>query len=236
MNAPDAIDVLLVDDDEQFRSAQIRNLRRLIIKDEKPIQIHQAGSGKEAMAIIENGAISCVLLDYNMPGGSGIDWLKKFLAKDPDLAIIMVTGQGSEQLAVEAMKQGASDYLVKGSITPHDVERAIINAVEKVRLKTTIRNLQDKLLKAERQRVMIESLGAACHHIGQPATVISGYLQFMQDQSNDAEMQNMISTCMKASDEIAAILRKLQLVSQYRTKPYITCEETGSSQILDIDS
>jgi len=79
----------------------------------------------------------------------------------------------------------------------------------------------EKLLAAERHRVMIESLGAACHHLGQPATVISAYLQMMKRKERDPELQDMISKCILAANSMADILKQLMHVSQYRTEPYL---------------
>jgi DNA-binding NtrC family response regulator len=221
--------ILIVDDDLNFRSAQKRTLRRMKIRPSSKIEVIEASSGTEAMELLRVVDIDCMLLDYNMPGGSGLDWLTKFLERNKYLAVIMLTGQGSEQLAVNAMKNGAMDYLVKGSLTPEDLERTILNAVEKVELRRTITEQKNRLIDAERQRVMIESLGAACHHIGQPATVISSYLQLMQDQEKDEKIQQMITACMEASDSMANILQQLMQVSQYRTSPYLPGEENQSS-------
>jgi len=76
------------------------------------------------------------------------------------------------------------------------------------------------LIDAESRKVMIESLGAACHHIGQPATVINTYLSMMRRRETQPEMLAMISECQKASDALAAVLEKLNGVIQYQTEAY----------------
>ncbi|MDF7808018.1 response regulator [Pontiellaceae bacterium B12219] len=227
--------ILIVDDDPNFRSAQKRNVRRMHLRMNAQVEIVEAASGSEALEMIKSRSPECVLLDHNMPGGSGLGCLKDMLDYDPGLAIIMLTGQGSEQLAVEAMKNGAMDYLVKGSISPEELRRAILNAIEKVELRRTIESQREELLDAERQRVMIESLGTACHHIGQPATVINAYLQMMEQQEADDETKEMIAACMEASEAMAEILQKLQLVSQYRETPYLPGSEHLGDAIIALD-
>jgi DNA-binding NtrC family response regulator len=234
MNEASSIQILIVDDDTHFRAAQKRTLHTMQLRPDCRLRVLEAGSGAEAMAVLQLQSVDCMLLDHNMPGGSGMAWLKRFLGENSDLAVVMLTGQGSEQLAVETMKNGAMDYLVKGSISKDDLERAILNALEKVELRRTINHQQKQLLDAERQRVMIESLGTACHHIGQPATVISAYLQLMQTQETDAEMLNMISTCLQASETMVGILRQLQHVSEYRTTPYLPSNKEETCRIIDI--
>lgn len=233
-NAIRDIHILIVDDDENFRQAQKRTLRRMKICPGSEVSVIEASGGHEAMEAIKNKQIDCILLDHDMPGGSGMMWLKKILSVNKDLSIVMLTGQGSEQLAVEAMKNGAMDYLVKGSIAPEDLERAILNSIEKVELRRTVDAQRNQLMEADRQRVMIESLGTACHHIGQPATVISAYLQMMQVQETDAEMKEMITSCMEASDAMSGILQQLMHVSQYRTTPYLPGNENSPEAERDI--
>lgn len=229
--------IIIIDDDALFRSAQKRMLRRLKINPGEKITVLEASAGQEGMALLSEHAVDCILLDHDMPGGSGMSWLRRILDVFPEQAIVMLTGHGSEQLAVEAMKNGAMDYLVKGSITPEDMERAISNAIEKVELRKTIEAQRKELIQAEQQRVMIESLGTACHHIGQPATVISAYLEMMEDRESDEEMMSMITACKEASLSINEILQRLMMVSQYRTAPYLCSSSAESDEhdfILDL--
>lgn len=83
---------------------------------------------------------------------------------------------------------------------------------------------------------MIQTLGAACHHIGQPATVLQIWMEFLQTLvTGDEEMQE-IKACVQAVQSISDILHKLQQVSDFRTVPYI--QETSDApedRILDID-
>ena len=77
------------------------------------------------------------------------------------------------------------------------------------------------LLAAEQQRVMIETLGAACHHLGQPATVIRVYLEMMQKREQSPDVQRMIAECRDAAESVSDILHRLQSVAKYQTEPYL---------------
>lgn len=191
-----------------------------------PLHVFDAASGAEAMKILtqKSGDIQCVLLDQDMPGGPGLKWLRRMLALDRHLAVIMVTGKGSEELAVEAMKAGAVDYLVKGGIEPECLQKAILNAVEKMQMTKTIKEQREKLLQAERHRVMIESLGAACHHLGQPATVLGTYLQMIEARESDPETGEMITQCIEAWESMSDILKQFMEVTEYRVEPYLATE------------
>jgi two-component system NtrC family response regulator len=72
-----------------------------------------ATSARDALARIAASVIDCVLLDYRLPDTSGLECLRRLRREQPDLPIIMITGCGSEDIAVEAMKLGAADYVVK---------------------------------------------------------------------------------------------------------------------------
>jgi FixJ family two-component response regulator len=217
---PIGYQVLLVDDDENFRGG-IRNLLRPLEK-EMSLSIHEAVSSAAAMEIVGKGETNCVLLDYRMPGGNGLEWLKEIAARHDDIAVIMITGEGNEAIAVEAMKAGAVDYLVKGSITRENLYRAVKNALACVAMRRTIMAQQEELLQAERQRVMLESLGAACHHLGQPATVITGYLELIKRKETDPEIRAMIEQCIAAAAQMGEILTRLNQVSNYRTESYMS--------------
>ena len=107
-------------------------------------------------------------------------------------------------------------------------------------MKMALESQQQELLEAERHRVMINSLGAACHHIGQPATILRAHLHFLKSQVSDPNELEGIAECEKTVDSIAEILDKLRGVSEYRTVPYRTFPVEGplgdDKEILDIES
>ena len=88
----------------------------------------------------------CVLLDLNLPDLDGLDVLSSIVREPDACPVIAMTAYGSEQTAVDAMKAGAADYLVKGAISQENLTRVIDNAIEK-------RSLQRKI---EEQRLAIE--------------------------------------------------------------------------------
>ena len=77
------------------------------------------------------------------------------------------------------------------------------------------------LLDAERQSVMIQSLGAACHHLGQPVMVICTYLDLMRRLQLPVEAQPMLVECRAAADTLADVVHRLQHLTSYRTESYL---------------
>ncbi|MFH0880333.1 MAG: response regulator [Lentisphaerota bacterium] len=228
--------LLIVDDNDLFRRSMGKLLK--MASHQQIEQVYEASTGEAAMQTLATYPIECVLLDYQMPGGDGVYWMKQILGAHPDISVIMITGEGDELTAVEVMKSGAMDYLIKGSLKESDVLHTILNAMEKRHMKKALSEQREQLLQAERQRAMITSLATACHHLGQPATVIIMYLEMMKQRETSPEMKEMIDTSLKAAEGIGEILSKLHHVSEYRTIPYLPTWKSARSgkqqEMLDI--
>lgn len=97
------------------------------------------------LTALESDSVECVLLDYRLGPDSGLDVLTALREEGYDNAIIMLTGQGDERVAVEAMKRGAQDYLLKDGVTHVVLRRAISNAVQKVLLERSLKEKQNEL-------------------------------------------------------------------------------------------
>ncbi len=101
------IDLLLVDDETDFLEPASRFFRR------QGYRVVAAANAEQALAIQATQHFQVAVLDQNMPQMDGLELLRRLIADDPDLKVVMLTGNGSISSAVEAMKRGASDYLMK---------------------------------------------------------------------------------------------------------------------------
>jgi hypothetical protein len=101
-------------------------------------------------------------------------------------------------------------------------------------LRKTVEDQQQVLMEAERHRVMIQTLGAACHHIGQPATVLQVRLSLLQKFATDARELEEIEGCVEAVQRITDVLHQLQRISLFRTMPYVHSEGTVDDEILSL--
>jgi two-component system, cell cycle sensor histidine kinase and response regulator CckA len=97
----------------------------------------------DGLKLLETHTPDIILLDLNLPDSKGLDTLNAILGSKVNAAIVVISGDDDEKTALEAVKRGAQDYLVKGSLTNHLVSRAIRYAVE--------RNQIEQELKAARQ-------------------------------------------------------------------------------------
>ena len=99
--------ILVVDDDKAFRVAT-----RTLLRD-AGLEVSLANSGAEGLVLLEKASFDLVLSDIVMTDLGGIDFLREAKRRQPELPVIMVTGFGSVETAVEAMRLGAADYLTK---------------------------------------------------------------------------------------------------------------------------
>jgi len=100
-------DILLVDDEEQFLKVLSQRLEG------RGMKVDTSTTGEEALKKVEGKNFDAIILDLAMPGMSGLETLKRIRNENPDLQIIMLTGHGSIETGVEAIKEGAVDFLEK---------------------------------------------------------------------------------------------------------------------------
>jgi CheY-like chemotaxis protein len=100
---------------------------------EKGLRTRTASSAEEALKLLEQGGIACVLADKNMPGMDGIEMLRRVREAQPHCAFIVMTGYGSIESAIEALRLGAVDYLQKPFEDLGLVAQRIEDAIQQVR-------------------------------------------------------------------------------------------------------
>ncbi len=136
------VNVLVVDDEEPFRRLLKKELAR------KGYAVEVASDGSEALRFLHDRSFDVVLLDIVMPGVDGISLMKK-MKEDPGTpAIIVLTGKATVETAVEAMKNGAYDYLTK----PYKLDELVIvidRAYEYSRLSVKSKLLEQELVRIE---------------------------------------------------------------------------------------
>ncbi|MBD2493839.1 PAS domain-containing protein [Nostoc sp. FACHB-280] len=140
--------VLIVDDSPEDREFY----RQCLLRDRHySYNILEATLGSQGLELWQQQP-DVILLDYRLPDLDGLEFLAQLqaLSQQSYLPVIMVTGQGSEAIAVQVMKAGAQDYLVKEQITPASLQRAVQGAIETVQLRN---QLQQRI---ERERLLAQ--------------------------------------------------------------------------------
>ena len=164
--------VLIIDDEENIRNGLAANFEL------EDYEVKTASNGKDGLDLVAKGDIDLVITDLRMDGISGEEVVKRVTTETPGIPVIVLTGHGSIDAAVDAMKSGAYDFLTK----PLNLDQ--LNLIVKRALENRELSLQHKLLKEE-----VES---------------SAYLEQMIGRSS--EMQKVFSMIKKVAPAKASVL------------------------------
>jgi len=125
----------------------------------------------EAEAVVRESPLDAVLLDLSLPDGHGLANISRLLQAAPAVPLVVLTGTDDERLAVQAVHQGAQDYLVKGQVTGPLLVRALRYAIERKRVEEGL-----KREEAQRQTALFREqfLGILGHDLRNPLQAISG--------------------------------------------------------------
>jgi serine phosphatase RsbU (regulator of sigma subunit) len=139
----DQVQVLLVEDDDGDAVLVGELLREV----GAAVVVRRARSLVQAKDLVSGAA--CVLLDLGLPDSRGLNGLRQLLQLEPEAAIVVLTGESSEHLGEQAVRAGAQDYLVKGEVAGHMLNRVIRYAVERRRAEEAQRALHVAQIRAQ---------------------------------------------------------------------------------------
>lgn len=143
-----SLTILVIEDNPADFGVLERHLRHLPAQN---VHTLHALSEEKALDLFQTASVDCVILDYLLGETTGLEVLKRLRASGNDVPVIMLTGEGNVSTAVEAMKQGAQDYLAKDTLTREDLIPAVRNAMQTVELQRQVRQQQHELEELTRQ-------------------------------------------------------------------------------------
>jgi two-component system, sensor histidine kinase and response regulator len=121
----ESLKILIVDDDEVDRMA----VTRALLKSGMSLTITEATTCAEALELLSTQLFDCTFLDYELPDRNGLALVEAACKLKIQHPLVVLTGQGDEQIAVELMKAGATDYLTKSHISPTNLAQILRNAM-----------------------------------------------------------------------------------------------------------
>ena len=159
----ESMQLVIIEDQE----AHFELMKRAIAREFPSATIHHFTDAGTCLERLDDLNPDIIIADYLMPGMTGIEFLEALQRESRNIPVIMITGQGSESVAVQAMKLGASDYLVKSA----DFFRLLPGAVEKV---VRERKLRDSLRESARLNdLLLNSLPHPAMLIRKDRTVVA---------------------------------------------------------------
>lgn len=144
----ETLKILVVDDDDVDRMAVRRALKTAGVA----MILSEAVDCNTAIAELKNTVFDCIFLDYRLPDRDGLSLIKDLRQDKVNTPIIVLTGQGDEQIAVDLMKAGATDYLPKSKVSPDRLSRILRNAVRLYRLEQEAELAKQQQEQLSRQR------------------------------------------------------------------------------------
>ena len=145
---PKNIELLLVDDDAEFRDTVARRFLR------SGFRVQEASGGVEALELTARRQFDVAVVDLRMPGMSGVELLDKMKASGAECEVVLLTGEGSIETAVDAMKRGAHDYLTK-PFPLAELEAVVQRAFERRQLRKENQQLRAVLERNQPNSEMI---------------------------------------------------------------------------------
>ncbi|MGB3403057.1 MAG: ATP-binding protein [Microcoleaceae cyanobacterium] len=134
--------ILIIDDCTEDRESY----RRYLYKDSSyTYDIVEAETGEEALELLTHHLVDAIILDYMLPDFDGLEFLEELRVNLSDIPpVVMLTGTGNEVIAVEALKSGIRDYLVKGDTTATSLQIALDSAIQQVKWQQQLKKSEER--------------------------------------------------------------------------------------------
>jgi DNA-binding response OmpR family regulator len=172
---------------------------------------------KSGMEYLAEGKTDIVLLDLSLPDSQGFDTFQKVNAAFTDISIVVLTGVDDHEIAVQSMKEGAQDYLVKGEMSDSLLVRSLRYSYERMQAKKA-------MTKAYALKNIQQLAAAVCHEFSQPLQTLSGCLSLLEKEHD----KKYIEISQKMIYKITELLAHLRDITDIKKQKYL------SSQIVDL--
>ncbi|MBE0431493.1 MAG: response regulator [Dehalococcoidia bacterium] len=170
------ISTLLIEDNPGDR----RLIREMLAEaSSMTFDVRYADRLQAAVEYLSQNRVDVILLDLGLPDSQGLETLKKVYAQASELPIVVLTGLNDEMIGVQAVNEGAQDYLIKGQVDTHLLCRAVRYALERKQAEQRERRLQLQLNLSNRLASLGLMVEGIAHEINNPLTSVIGFAQML---------------------------------------------------------
>lgn len=227
--------ILVVDDEESLVGALSEFLSI------RGYEVETAMSSRQALALIHEKSFSVVVSDLRMPGMNGVELLEHVLDVDPETVVIIMTGYATVQSAVDALKKGAYDYVVK-PFSVYEIEKTLKLGLEKRKLSKENLELSHLMRKlVEIDEIKSNIISTISHEFRTPLTSLKGYqtmlTKFSEQGTPIGEVEKKWLHAMKDNlGRLEMLILNLLLMTEANTGDLLIADEEISVSDLVRDS
>jgi two-component system cell cycle sensor histidine kinase/response regulator CckA len=182
-------------------------------------------------AALDEGEIDLILSDYSMLGFDGLSALKIAHTRCPEVPVIFVSGTLGEEKAIDSLKNGATDYILKGSLAR--LAPAVKRAMEEVHARLERQRLEERFIEAQKMEVIGRLAGGVAHDFNNILAVIMGYNEVMLSEVEaKSELYNCAVEIRNAAERAAGLTKQLLVFSRKQTVQPVILDLEDSVQKL----
>jgi two-component system sensor histidine kinase/response regulator len=202
------IRILLVDDDPDDQVMLVDLLAQVRVQKYGVDWASSYSIGLEKL--LSFTSYDACFLDFQLGSHTGIDLLREAVSQGCKIPIIMLTGYGEPEVDLEAMREGAADYLVKDEVSPLLLERTIRYAIHRAKSRQEIFDREAQIVMQERLASVGLLASSLAHEIGTPLGVIRGRAEYLEMKLRDnAEAVKTSTVIISQIDRVSKLIRSL---------------------------
>ena len=171
--------------------------------------VHHADRLRTALESLGQNGTDLVLLDLGLPDSQGLETLRQVHARASEIPIVVLTGLNDEMVGVQAINEGAQDYLIKGQVDTQLLKRTIRYAIERKQAEDRERRLQLQLSASNRLASLGLMVEGIAHEINNPLASVIGFAQMLSYEELPESVREDVKTIEESAQRVSDIMNNL---------------------------